>query len=607
VHFSVALAEFIKSQPLHLHPPPSEGGPSPAAPQLNPPPVPLPVVIVVVDVEGAAPNPVKLGLNPDPAILGAPKENPDEVADVDEVELDVPNKSGPEGGVGIEKTFPEPEPEEDAPGLGASQTVHSSANVGFIKSQVPHLHPSVFGVGGFNPAAPQLNPPEPEFVEDIIVEVLPEPKTRGVEGGFGMKTDEIVEDFPAPGFGASHTVHFSVADGEFIKSQVPHFHPSMVVVGGLNPAAPQLNPPEPEPVVAVAAAVSVVVEMVLNKAEGGLSTVTEGGTADLGVSHTVHFSVAEVGFIKSQVPHSHPSSCLGGGFKPAAPQLNPPFVVEVAMVVEEVGRGSNTGEEVGRVTVPMMGPGPDLLRLEGPAEFVVGAVVVVEEAVRGSNTEEAAGRITVPMMGPGPALLRFEGPAEVEERFQASSMRISSSANPLTSFSAFNSPELLPSLIVLLGTAKVSAGSSETAIERTSALAFLGEVAAVGDTEDAEEAVSSLSALILNRNFEGSLGAEDLRPKKDLPPVVGEIIGADDDEVPLRPEVCNWGGSPGSMISEGRRNGCEGGEGSSISTIIGSAGAGVFFCFFGDGNSSSSSTSSMVTALYPLRVVDDPF
>ena len=56
--------------------------------------------------------------------------------------------------------------------------------------------------------------------------------------------------------------------------------------------------------------------------------------------------------------------------------------------------------------------------------------------------------------------------------------------------------------------------------------------------EGAEEIVSSLSALILNRNFEGSLGADDLRPKKDLPAVVGEIVGPDED-VPLRPMVCS--------------------------------------------------------------------
>jgi hypothetical protein len=34
------------------------------------------------------------------------------------------------------------------------------------------------------------------------------------------------------------------------------------------------------------------------------------------------------------------------------------------------------------------------------------------------------------------------------------------------------------------------------------------------------------------------LGADDLRPKKDLPLVVGETAGADE-EAPLRPVVCN--------------------------------------------------------------------
>ena len=414
--------------------------------------------------------------------------------DVVEVELDVPNRSGPEGGVGIEKVFPELGPEEEAPGLGASQTVHfSSADAGFIKSQVPHFHPSVFVVGGLNPAVPQLDPSEPEPSEGGM-KALPKPHLRGVEGGFGMENDGTAGVFSVPGFGASHTVHFSMAVVGFIKSQVPHFHPSVLAVGGLSPAVPQLNPPELEPMVAAAATVS---ELAPKKSgvEGGLGIENKedatGLTAPgLGVSHTVHFSVAEVGFIKSQVPHFHPPSCFGGGFKPAAPQLNPPFVV---------------------------------------------VVVVVEDAERGVNVEVEAGGVLVLVLGP--ALLRLEGPAEVEERLQASSMGISSSTNPLTSFSALNSPELLPSLIVLSGSVKVSAWSSEMAIERTSALASLGEVVAVGDTEDAEEAVSSLSALILNRNFEGSLGADDLRLKKDLP-VVGEVIGADE-EAPLRPVVCN--------------------------------------------------------------------
>ena len=63
------------------------------------------------------------------------------------------------------------------------------------------------------------------------------------------------------------------------------------------------------------------------------------------------------------------------------------------------------------------------------------------------------------------------------------------------------------------------------------------------------------------------------------------------------------------MTSEGRRNwlDCEGSEVSSISKTMGSAVAGPFFCFFGDGSISSSSTSSMVTVVVPLRVVDDPF
>ena len=61
------------------------------------------------------------------------------------------------------------------------------------------------------------------------------------------------------------------------------------------------------------------------------------------------------------------------------------------------------------------------------------------------------------------------------------------------------------------------------------------------------------------------------------------------------------------MTSEGRRNCCEGGGRSSISTIVGSAGTGALFCFFGGGSSPSSSTSSTVADLDPLRVADDPF
>ena len=114
---------------------------------------------------------------------------------------------------------------------------------------------------------------------------------------------------------------------------------------------------------------------------------------------------------------------------------------------------------------------------------------------------------------------------------------ISSSANPLTSFSALSSPELLLSLIVLLGSVNVSAGISETTIESAWTLVSLGEVGAVGDTEDTEVAASSLSALMLNRNFERSLGADDLRPKNILPPVVGEIVGAE--EAPFKPVAYN--------------------------------------------------------------------
>ena len=219
----------------------------------------------------------------------------------------------------------------------------------------------------------------------------------------------------------------------------------------------------------------------------------EDETPDFGESHTVHFSAAEAGFIRSQVPHFHSPSCFSRGFKPTAPQLNPPFVVGAVVVFMEEAEVVKVGVEAGGVVVLVLGP----------------------------------------------ALFGLGGPTEVGERFQTSSVGMSSSANPLTSRSALNSPGFLPSLIALFGSVNVSVGSSRMEIERTIALASLGNVTAVGDTEDAEEAVSSLSALILNRNFEGSLGADDLRPKNGLPLVVGEIVGEDDGDVPLRPVVCS--------------------------------------------------------------------
>lgn len=60
------------------------------------------------------------------------------------------------------------------------------------------------------------------------------------------------------------------------------------------------------------------------------------------------------------------------------------------------------------------------------------------------------------------------------------------------------------------------------------------------------------------------------------------------------------------MTSEGRRSCWEGSWGSTISTIIGSEGVVDILCFFGDG-SSSSSTSSTVTILDPLGDVEDSF
>jgi hypothetical protein len=102
------LVMFAGLQVLHLHPLCSKGGFIPATPQLSPP-VPLLVV------EGIRPDPGKFVVNPDPAILEALDENPNEVVYIGKVEM--PNRSGPEVGVGVEKSFPEPEPEEDTLGL----------------------------------------------------------------------------------------------------------------------------------------------------------------------------------------------------------------------------------------------------------------------------------------------------------------------------------------------------------------------------------------------------------------------------------------------------------------------------------------------------------
>ena len=240
----------------------------------------------------------------------------------------------------MEKPPTEPEPKEDAPGFGESQTVHFSlADAGFIKSQVPHFHPSVLVIGGLTPAAPQLNPPDPE------------PKMKGVEGGFGAVNDGAADGFSAPGFGVSHTAHFSVADPGFIKSQAPHFQSSAFAAGGFNPAAPQLNPPDPELVVVVAIVASENGGVVV-----GLGVEGE-ETPDFGVLHTVHFSVAEAGFIKSQVPHFHWPSCFWTGFKLTAPQSNPPFVIgAVVVLMEEGAKVANVGVEVGRVVVLVLGP-----------------------------------------------------------------------------------------------------------------------------------------------------------------------------------------------------------------------------------------------------------
>ena len=158
----------------------------------------------------------------------------------------------------------------------------SFALSGFIKAHVPHVHPPLFE-GGFSPAALQLNPPpvpllviavvavvvfgsvEPDPVKlnagpaglgppnenaDGVVEVddveLDEPNGNGPEGVVGVEKPffepALASEEDTPGLEVLQTVHFSLADAGFIRSQVPHFHPSPCF-GGFKPAAPQLNPP----------------------------------------------------------------------------------------------------------------------------------------------------------------------------------------------------------------------------------------------------------------------------------------------------------------------------------------------------------------------------
>ena len=64
---------------------------------------------------------------------------------------------------------------------------------------------------------------------------------------------------------------------------------------------------------------------------------------------------------------------------------------------------------------------------------------------------------------------------------------------------------------------KVPPESPRTVTESTVVLSSLGEVTEVGDTGDAENATSSLSASALNGSFEGSMGTDDLGLTKNLP------------------------------------------------------------------------------------------
>lgn len=84
----------------------------------------------------------------------------------------------------------------------------------------------MFVVGGLNPAAPQSNPPELELVAATVVVVVElVSNVTGMEGGLGIEKEEEATGLAAPGLWVSHTVHFSVAEAGFIKSQTPHFHP----------------------------------------------------------------------------------------------------------------------------------------------------------------------------------------------------------------------------------------------------------------------------------------------------------------------------------------------------------------------------------------------
>ena len=152
-----------------------------------------------------------------------------------------------------------------APGRGASQTVHFSfALSGFLSAHVSHVHSVVVCVdGAFIPAAAQSN-------------------------AFGAGAGA------APGRGASHTVHFSLALSGFFSAHVSHIHSALDAAAGcFIPAAAQLN--------AFGAAF--------------------GAAPGRGASQTVHFSFALSGFFSEHVPHVHSADDDGvGAFMPAAAQ-----------------------------------------------------------------------------------------------------------------------------------------------------------------------------------------------------------------------------------------------------------------------------------------------
>ena len=248
---------------------------------------------------------------------------------------------------------------------------------------------------------------------------------------------------------------------------------------------------------------------------------------------------------RSQVLHFQPSVSVVGSFNWAAPQLNPP-TVEPMVLVAAPGLGVShtlhfTNREFNWGAAGLKPPPKQedgwrcgTCDLMNPASVIEEAEVVVEGP--GAWLVVEVGRVVVLVLGP--ALWEMNGTAEVKETFQQSSVGISSSPNPLTSFSTLSSPELLPSLVVLLGSVNVSEGSSEITFESASALASLGEVGSGRGHRGRGGSGLIPISLDTEPQFRGSLGSRRLvRPKNDIPLVVGGVVSAEG--APFKPAVCN--------------------------------------------------------------------